>query len=139
MKELPCIFLLFNFRTLKFDVWRHRLGNTSKRFRAYDWFLHPGLQLLILLIDFINWLSRIDFKPFFIQRDWKLVSNSLGWVRNDSEGIWLVRNEFRSQTFTRARVLRRDVLHASVFPRFIAVTRSIFLYKSKCKKNAYFY
>ena len=38
-------FIFFYFRTLQFDVWRHRLDNTFTRFRVYVWLLHLTLQL----------------------------------------------------------------------------------------------
>ena len=44
------LYFFFYFRTLKFEVWSHRMDNSSTRFRDYDWFLHPGLQLMKLNI-----------------------------------------------------------------------------------------
>ena len=41
-RAISVYFLFFNYRTLKFDLWRHRWDNSSTRFRAYDLFLQSG-------------------------------------------------------------------------------------------------
>ena len=57
-RAISLYFLFFDFRILKFDMWRHHLNNAFTRFRAYDRFLNPALQLQKMLNTFpANWKS----------------------------------------------------------------------------------
>ena len=57
-RDISLYFLFFNFQTLKFEVWRHRLDNNSTRFRAWDRFLHPGLGKNAYLLPHYLWFER---------------------------------------------------------------------------------
>ena len=60
-RRAVCLYYLcINFRTLKFDVWRRRLANTSTLFRVYDRFLHPCLHTV-----YSSWTEH-TFWPIFL-------------------------------------------------------------------------
>ena len=65
-KAISSYFPLFKFRKLQFDMWRHRLDNTSTRFRAYDRFLYPGLQFTSNTLTYVYHLTPDSLSIFWL-------------------------------------------------------------------------